>query len=176
MIKKKMEEALNKQINEEMYSAYFYLAMVSYCEKLSLKGFAHWLKAQVQEEMSHVMKFHGYIYGRGGEVKLEAIAKPQKEDWDSPLQLFQEALKHEEHISQCINNLMDVAVEIKDYASRNMLNWFVDEQVEEEETFCEIVEKLKMIGDNKAMLLMLDGEMQQRQPGINPFFAPTDAA
>jgi ferritin len=169
MIKKKMEDALNKQINEEAFSSYLYLAMVAYFEEQNLKGFAHWFKTQVQEEAFHMMKLYNHIIERGGSVKLEAIDKP-KHGWDSPFQLFEEALNHERHITECINNLMDVAIEEKDHAARNLLNWFVDEQVEEEDQFTEIVEKLKMIGDNKAMLLMLDTEMTQRQPGQNPYF------
>jgi ferritin len=169
-----MEDALNKQINEEAFSAYFYLAMVSYFEQQNLKGFAHWFRTQVQEEMFHTMKFHNHLYERGGTVKLSAIKEP-KQEWDSPFQLFEEAYKHEQYISQCINNLMDVAIAEKDHAARNLLNWFVDEQVEEEDSFSEILDKLKLIGDNGPMLLMLDSDMMQRQPGPNPFFPAPDA-
>jgi len=173
MIKKKMEDALNKQINEEMYSAYFYLAMVSYFENINLKGFAFWFKTQVQEEMFHMMKFHTFILERGGQVKLEAIAEPPQK-FESPLKLIEEALKHERHITACINNLMDLAMDEKDHASRNLLNWFIDEQVEEEANFEEVLAKLQMVGDNKSMLLMLDNEMRQRPQGQNAFF-PTPA-
>lgn len=164
-----MVDALNKQINEEGFSSYLYLSMVTYFEVENLKGFAHWFRTQVQEEMFHVMKFYNFILERGGEPKLDAIEKP-KYGWDSPIQLFEEALAHERHITECIDNLVDAAIEEKDHAARNLLNWFVDEQVEEEDQFNEILDKLRMIGDNKAMLLMLDGEMAQRQPGPNPFF------
>lgn len=169
MIKKRMVDALNKQINEEGFSSYLYLSMVTYFEMENLKGFAHWFRNQVQEEMFHMMKFYNYILERGGEPVLGAIEKP-KFGWDSALQLFEEGLAHERHITECIDNLMDVAIEEKDHATRNLLNWFVDEQVEEEDQFTEILEKLKMIGDNKAMLLMLDNEMGSRQPGPSPYF------
>lgn len=178
MINKKMEEALNKQINEEMYSAYFYMAMVHYFETVNLKGFAHWFMTQVQEEMLHSMKFRKYIADRGGEVRLSTINAPEH-SFLSPLALCEAALNHEFHITECINNLMDLAISEKDHATRSLLNWYVDEQVEEEDNFTQVVEKLKMIGDNKAMLLMMDAEMMQRAPGMNPFFptpAPAPAA
>jgi len=170
-----MEAALNKQVNEEMYSSYFYLAMVSYFEKLNLKGFAHWFRTQVQEEMFHGMKIYNYLLTRGGSPALEAINKPTMQDWKSPLEVFEDALKHENFITDCIDKLMDLAIEEKDHASRNFLNWYVDEQVEEEENFTELVEKLRMIGDNNAPLLMLDAELGGRQPGTDPFF-PAPAA
>jgi len=171
MINKKMEDALNQQINEEMYSAYLYLAMVHYFEKMNLKGFAHWFMTQVQEEMLHTMKFRKYIADRGGEVTLKAINEPDH-SWESPLALCDAALHHEFHITKCINDLMDLAIAEKDHATRSLLNWYVDEQVEEEDNFTQLVEKLKMIEDNKSMLLIMDTEMQQRMPGLNPFFPP----
>lgn len=175
MLNKKMEEALNQQVNEEMYSAYFYMAMVHYFEKMNLKGFAHWFMVQVQEEMLHTMKFRKYIADRGGEVRLLAINAPVA-DFPSPLALCEAALNHEFHITRCINNLMDLAIAEKDHATRSLLNWYVDEQVEEEDNFTQLVEKLKMIGDNKATLLMMDAELQQRPQGLNPFFPAPAAA
>jgi ferritin len=169
MINKRVQDALNKQINEEMFSSYLYLSMSAYFESSSLLGFAHWMKIQAQEEMFHAMKFYNYILERGGNVELQAIAEPKKE-WTSVLNAFEEALAHEEHITGCINDLMGVAMEEKDHASQNLLKWFVDEQVEEEATANEIVDKLKMIGDHGPMLLMQDKEMVGRQPGQNPYF------
>lgn len=174
MINKRMQDALNKQINEEMFSSYLYLSMSAYFESNSLLGFAHWMKTQAQEEMFHAMKFYNYILERGGNVELQAVAEPKKE-WTSVLNAFEEALAHEEHITGCINDLMSVAIEEKDHASQNLLKWFVDEQVEEEATANEIVDKLKMIGDHGPMLLMQDKEMTARQPGPSPFFPPAAA-
>lgn len=174
MINKRMQDALNKQINEEMFSSYLYLSMSAYFESKSLLGFANWMKIQAQEEMLHAMKFYNYILERGGNVELQAIAEPKKE-WTSVLNAFEEALAHEEHITGCINDLMSVGMEEKDHASQNLLKWFVDEQVEEEATANEIVDKLRMIGDHGPMLLMQDKEMTTRLPGPSPFF-PVPAA
>lgn len=166
MISKKMQEALNKQINEETFSAYLYFSMAAYFESANLKGFAHWMKIQAGEELFHATKFYNHILERGGDVKLLAIPEPQQK-WDSALDAFQAAYKHEQHITKCIHDLTDIAIESKDHAARNLLNWFVDEQVEEEDTANEIVEKLKMIGENGPMLLMLDGEMAARQSNVD---------
>jgi ferritin len=175
MIKKKMEEALNKQINEEMFSFYLYLAMSADFESKSLMGFSHWMKTQAQEELLHALKFYNHILERGGHVELQAIAQPKKQ-WSSPLNAFEEALAHEEHITTCINDLMTVAIEEKDHAAQNLLKWFVDEQVEEEANATEIVDKLRMIGDHGPMLLMQDKELGARPQGPNPFFPPAAAA
>ncbi len=166
MISQKMQEALNKQINEETFSAYLYFSMAAYFENANLKGFANWMKIQAGEELFHTTKFYNHILDRGGEVKLLAVDEPQQK-WDSALDAFEGALKHEQHITKCIHDLTDLAIESKDHAARNLLNWFVDEQVEEENTASEIVDKLKMIGDNGPMLLMLDSEMGQRQSTVN---------
>jgi ferritin len=174
MIKKKMQDALNNQINEETFSSFLYLSMSAYFESKSLLGFARWMKIQAQEELLHAMKFYSYILERGGKVELQALAAPKKE-WTSVLNAFEEALAHEEHITGCINDLMSVAMEEKDHASQNMLKWFVDEQVEEEATANEIVDKLRMIGDHGPMLLMQDKEMTMRVPGPSPFFPPPAA-
>lgn len=168
MIKKKMQDAFNKQIGEEMYSSYLYLSMAAYFDSINLTGFAHWMRMQAQEEMFHAMKFYHHIVERGGKVELGHIEEPKK-SWESPLTVFEDSLAHEEHITGCIHKLMDLCLEEKDYASRTMLTWFVDEQVEEEATFSERLEKLSMIGDQKHLLLMLDGEMKSRQPGLNPW-------
>lgn len=170
MIKKKIEEAFNEQINEEIYSFYLYLSMAAWFESINLKGFALWMKIQAQEEMFHAMKFYNHILDRGGNVKLTAIAEPKKK-WQSPSNVYEEALGHEEHITECINNLMDLIIEEKDHAGQSLVQWFVDEQVEEEASFSEMVDKLRMIGDHNPLLLMQDKEMGLRQPGLNPFFS-----
>ncbi|MCK5056406.1 MAG: ferritin [Candidatus Aminicenantes bacterium] len=169
MIKKKIEEAFNKQINEEIFSFYLYLSMAAWFDSINLKGFAHWMKIQAQEEMFHAMKFYNHILERGGNVGLAEIAGP-KTKWESLLNVYEESLAHEGHITGCINDLMDLVIEEKDHAARSLLQWFVDEQVEEEANFSEMVDKLKMVGNHNPLLLMQDKEMGQRQPGPNPFF------
>lgn len=164
MIKKNLEEAINKQINEELYSAYLYLSMATHFDDVNLPGIAGWMKAQAQEEVEHAMRFYHYLTERGGRAVLQAIKAPQSE-WASPLAAFQDALKHEEYITTCIHNLVDLAASEKDHASVNMLQWFVAEQVEEEATAAEIVEKLKMIGDQGHALYMMDKELGARKSG-----------
>ena len=161
MIDKEIEEAINRQINEEMYSSYLYLSMAAYFENMGLRGFANWMFVQFQEEKDHAMKFYRYLIERGGRVKLYEIKEPPHE-WDSPLHAFEETLKHEKHITQCINDLVDLAEKKKDRATFNLLQWYVDEQVEEEANDEEIIQKLKMIGDNPQGLLMLDRELAAR--------------
>ncbi|AEX86272.1 ferritin-like protein [Marinitoga piezophila KA3] len=161
MISKVMEEAINKQINEEMFSAYLYLSMSAYFEKIGLKGFANWMKVQYEEEMFHAMKFYNYLLSRGGEVKLYTIKEPKK-DWESPLNAFEETLEHEKHITKCINELVDLAEKEKDRATFNFLQWYIDEQVEEEANDEEIIAKLKMIKDSPNGLFMLDRELAGR--------------
>lgn len=168
MISQKMQDAFNKQINEEIFSSYIYLSMAAYFEAINLTGFAHWMRLQAQEEMFHAMRFFNHIGERGGKVELMAVKEPKRK-WDSPLQVFEETLKHEEYITGCINKLMDTAIEAKDYAGQNLLKWFVDEQVEEEVNATDALEKLKRIGTNDALLLMQDLEMAKRVPGLNPY-------
>ncbi len=161
MIDKEIEEAINKQINEELYSSYLYLSMSAYFENIGLRGFANWMYVQYQEEKDHAMKFYRYLIERGGRVKLYAINEPPHE-WDSPLHAFEETLKHEKHITQCINELVDLAEKKKDRATFNLLQWYVDEQVEEEANDEEIIQMLKMIGNQGHGLLMLDRELATR--------------
>lgn len=168
MIKKIMQDAFNKQIGEEVYSSYLYLSMAGYFESLNLKGFGHWMKCQAQEEMFHAMRFFNHILERGGAVELPRIEEPRRK-WESPLKTFEDSLAHEEHITDCINKLMDLAVEERDYAAQNLLKWFVNEQVEEENNFTEVMTNLKMIGGDQPSLLMQDKEMAARLPGINPY-------
>jgi len=162
MLSKQMEESLNKQINAELYSAYLYLSMAAYFDSISLDGFSHWMKLQAKEETEHAYKIYGYVYERGGSVILEAINKPPTK-WDSPLAVFEDAYKHEQKVSEMINNLVAMAREEKDYATENFLQWFVEEQVEEEANADEVVQKLKMVKDSRNGLFMMDGKLGQRK-------------
>jgi ferritin len=160
-LSKKMQDALNKQINEELASAYIYLSMAAYCESINLPGFAHWMRLQTNEEMEHAMKLYGFVHSRGGRVVLEAIEKPPIE-FEGPVDVFEKTLAHEQYITSCIHNLYGMAVAEKDYASLSTLQWFVDEQVEEEESATEILEVLKRVGDKGQGLFMLDRHLAQR--------------
>ena len=161
MIGKKMEKALNEQINAEYYSAYLYLSMVAYFEDQNLAGFANWMKSQVQEETMHAMKFFDFVCERGGRVTLKAIEQPPK-TWKSPLAAFEAAYKHEQLVTSLINKLVDLAITEKDHATNAFLQWFVNEQVEEETSVDSVVQKLKMVGDAPGALFMIDRELGQR--------------
>ena len=161
MLSPKLEKALNDQINAEMFSAYLYLAMVAYFQEKNLSGFANWMTVQNQEETFHAMKFFKYVAERGGRVTLDAIEKPQFE-WESPLAAMEAAQKHEVYISGRINTLMDLAIKEKDHATANFLNWFVAEQVEEEDSVNEVVQKLRMVGTGGGGLFMMDRDMATR--------------
>lgn len=160
-LSKKMQDALNEQITEELASAYIYLSMAAYCESSNLRGFAHWMRMQTQEEMEHAMKFYGYIHDRGGRVILKAIAEPPAE-FAGPTDVFEKTLAHEQHITGCIHKLYALAQAENDYASAGILQWFVDEQVEEESNATEILEFLRMIGDKGQGLMMLDRQLAAR--------------
>lgn len=162
MLSAKMEKALNDQINTELFSAYVYLSISAYFEGNDFTGFASWMNAQAQEEVGHAMKIYKFIIDRGGQVKLAAIDAPPIE-WDSPLAAFEAAYKHEQHVTGLIHKLVALSIEENDYATKNMMDWFVDEQVEEEASASEIVQQLKLIGDNGHGLLMLDRELGQRK-------------
>ncbi len=159
---KKMLSALNKQINAEFYSAYLYLSMSAYFESINLPGAAQWMRAQAGEEQTHAMKFYKFICERRERVSLIAIEAPQQE-WNSALAVFEEAFAHEQKVTKMIYNLMVIALEVKDYATQSLLKWFIDEQVEEESSADEIVQKLKMIGNNNAVVLALDQELGKRE-------------
>lgn len=161
MLSAKMQEALNSQINAEYYSSYLYLSMAAFCEKIDLKGFGHWFRIQSQEEMVHVMKFFDYILDRGGEVTLTAIDAPAT-TWTSALGVFEAALAHERHITSRIGKLVDLANAEGDHSTHALLQWFVNEQVEEEATVDTIVKQLRMAGDAPVALLMIDRELGQR--------------
>ncbi len=165
MISKKMEAAINEQINKELYSSYYYLAMAAYLESENLDGMATFMKAQAYEEVGHAMKFYGYVNDQGGRVILEAIEKPQ-ETFDNPQQIFELSLKHEQFVTSRIHDLVNLALEEKDHATKAFLDWYVTEQVEEESTMDSIVKKLKIVGSNGQGLLMLDAELGQRSAPV----------
>jgi ferritin len=164
MISKKMEKALNEQINKEFYSAYLYLAMAAQCENLGLKGFGNWFKVQYTEELTHALKFFDYVSEQGGRVELASIKQPPV-DFKSPLAMFEQSHKHEQYVTQSIHGLVDLAIKEGDHATHSMLTWFVDEQVEEEANALEIVTKLKMIGPSGSGVLYLDGKLAKRKAG-----------
>ncbi|MCX7875329.1 MAG: ferritin [Melioribacteraceae bacterium] len=161
MISDKMLKMLNDQINAELFSSYLYLSMAAYFESENWNGMAKWMKEQSSEEYEHAMKFYHYINEVEGRVELEAIEKP-KFGWNSPLEAFEEAHKHELYITDRINKLVALAIQENDYATNLFLNWFVNEQVEEVATVSQIVHKFKLIGDNKTSLYLLDRELGMR--------------
>jgi len=161
MIPKKVENAINEQINAEIYSAYLYLSMAAYFESMDLSGFANWMSIQFQEELSHAMKLFHHIVERGGRVTLKPIEGPPTE-WDSPLAVFEATLKHEQKVTALINELVFLAREERDNAAEIFLQWFVTEQVEEEDNAGKILGRLRMIKDSSQGLYMLDKELGQR--------------
>lgn len=169
MFSEKMISALNKQVQEEMFSAYLYQSMAAHFASESLNGMANWFSIQAKEEMTHAFKLYDFIIERGGKVKLMEIKEPQH-SWDTPLAAFEAALGHEKHITECFNNLMDLAMDEKDHATRIFLEWFVSEQVEEEASASEVVDKIKMNGSHNQGLMMIDKELAQRV-----FTAPVDS-
>lgn len=156
-----MKTAINAQINEELASSYIYLSMAAYLSDQGMDGFQNWMKTQVQEEMFHAQKFINYLEERGGRVVFEAIPKPQTE-WKDVIDVFEETLKHERHITSCINNLMDKAMELRDHASISFLQWFIDEQVEEEASAEDMLNKLKLTGGKGNALFFMNQEAGKR--------------
>ena len=161
MINKKIEQAFNKQINAETYSAYLYWSMSAALEKMNLPGFASWMRIQAQEEMTHAAKFYSHIIERGGSVELTAIDAPPVQ-WDNVKAVFEAGLKHEQLVTSLINGLVDLATVEKDHAANMFLQWFVTEQVEEEGTAMDVLGKLEIVGQTAGGLYMLDKEMGQR--------------
>jgi len=161
MISKKIQDALNSQINAEFYSAYLYMAMEAYFHSLNFLGFANWMQVQTQEEVSHARKIYDFINERGGRVTLDAIARPAGE-WKSPLAVFEAAYKHEQKVTALINDLVEVAAKEKDHATGIFLQWFVSEQVEEEKNASEIVGKMRLLKDSAGSMFMLDKELGKR--------------
>jgi len=161
MIGKKIEKALNAQINAELYSAYLYLSMEAYFRSLNLNGFANWMRVQTQEEMFHVTKMYNFLDERGGRITLKAIDGPPTE-WNSPLAVFEAAYAHEQKVTGLINDMVNLAMEEKDHATNSFLQWFVNEQVEEESSADNIVQQLRMMKDAPGGTYMLDRELAQR--------------
>jgi ferritin len=161
MLSANLQAAFNDQINKELFSAYLYLGMSSWCESANLPGAARWLQAQAQEEQGHAMKFYAFVQDRGGKVSLGAIAKPEQE-FASLLDLFEQVLDHERKVTASINGLYKTALADGDYPSQVMLQWFVNEQVEEEKNATVVVETLKMVGTQGASLFMVDRQLGAR--------------
>ncbi|MDD4847938.1 MAG: ferritin [Bacteroidales bacterium] len=162
MLDKKIEKAYNDQINAEFWSAYLYLSMSAWFQKENMPGFANWMYVQYQEENTHAQKFFRYVNERGGTVVLQPIAKVQT-SWKSATDAFKDTLEHERKVTAMINNLVDIAKEVKDHASVSFLNWYVDEQVEEEANAESLLQTLEKI-EKKApgAMYMLDKELQAR--------------
>lgn len=161
MISKKMEKAFNAQVAAEFYSAHLYLAMSAYLQAIDLPGFANWTHIQYQEELTHAEKMFDYVIERDGRSVLLGFEAPPK-DWKSALNIFEEIYKHEQKVTSLIHNLVDIALEEKDHASHMFLQWFVNEQVEEESSAKAIVQQLKLIADSKSGMFQLDRELAQR--------------
>ena len=162
MISEKLQDAINEQINKELFSEYLYLSMAAYFESINLSGFAHFMEIQVQEERYHAMKFFKYMNERGGRVVLKPIAGPEV-DFENITEVFEKTLKHEQSITKSINELMDLAIKENDHATKSFLNWYIDEQVEEENSMSTILEKLKLINGIGNGILMMDKELSARQ-------------
>lgn len=162
MIKETVLKVLNEQVGKEIYSAYLYLSMASYFDSVDLLGFAHWMKIQAKEELTHAMKIYDFIYERGGRVELPHIDKP-KSSWDSPLNVFEEVLNHERNVTSSINNILELAIQEKDYATMNFLQWFIEEQVEEEAQAEQVLKKLQKLSESPISIYMLDKELGNRQ-------------
>ena len=169
MLKKSIETALNQQINAEFHSAYLYLSMSSYCQSIGMAGVANWMKVQYQEELAHATHFFDYVLERGGRVALAPIAEVEV-DFRNVQHVFESPLEHEVKVTGLINNLMDIAIQESDHATKNFLQWFVDEQVEEEANVEQILNNLKLINGEGQGLLMMDREMQARV-FVDPFAA-----
>lgn len=164
MIGKPMQDAMNEQINKELFSSYLYLSMTAYFEERNLSGFAHWMRMQADEERGHAMKFYDFIIERGGRVMLKGIDTP-KTEWSSSLEVAQEVAEHEAKVTASIYALYELALQEKDYPAQVMLQWFINEQVEEEKNAAEIVANLKLIEDRGTAVLMLDKQLGKRQSG-----------
>lgn len=167
MFNPKIQNAFNRQLNAELFSAYLYLSMSAYLEPQNLKGIARWMRIQAQEELLHAMKFFTFINERGGKVILAQIEAPRTE-WSGPLDAFEDTCRHEAKVTGLINDLVDLSLSEKDHAANAFLQWFVTEQVEEEATAQEIRDKLRLVGDNPVAWYMIDQELGQRTPTAAP--------
>lgn len=162
MIKNEMIVAINNQIVNEMYSSNLYLSMAAYFHNANLNGFANWMRVQAQEEMMHALKFFDYLLSRGANVEIGAIDSP-KRNWNSPIDAFENSLSHEMSITESINKLADLSISLNDHATYNMLQWFIQEQVEEEATVNEICDRLRLTEGSSGGLFILDNELKQRK-------------
>jgi len=170
MINEEVAKVLNEQVNKELYSAYLYLSMSAHFSDLGLMGFANWMRIQFQEEQAHGMLIYDFLINRGAKVDLAAIAAPNGL-YKSPLDVMEVVLKHEVYVTGLINNIITIAESVKDRATISYMNWFIDEQVEEEANAQDIISKLKMIGEDKSALYLLDKDLSARvfvQPMIKP--------
>src|SRR5262245_28474512 len=161
-MKETVQTAIGDQIREELYSAYFYLSAASYFESISLTGFAGWMRQQSQEEIGHAMKLFNFVHDRGSRVVLQAIAQPPYE-FTSPLDVFSSALEHERKVTARINDLYALTMREQDYPAQVLLQWFISEQVEEEKSTSQLVDELRMIGDNSSALLLLNNSAAARR-------------
>ncbi len=169
MINEKVGKILNSQVNKELYSAYLYLSMSAYFSDKGLLGFANWMRIQAQEEQAHAMLMYDFLINRGEKVVLTEVDAPPK-SWENSLSVMEEVLKHEVYVTGLINNIISIAEEVKDRATISYMNWFIDEQVEEEANAQDIISKLKLIGEDKSALYLLDKDLAARvfvQPTIN---------
>lgn len=161
MLSEKLQKLLNDQINYEYYSAYTYLAMSAYADSNEFPGIANFFMIQAQEEMEHAKRIYTYMPSKGGDIELEAIEKPKKE-YKDVFEIFDEGLSHEQEVTRRIYHIADVALEEKEHATMSFIKWFIDEQVEEEESFSLLVKKAKRALDNPAALYLLDDELASR--------------
>jgi len=161
MMSERMQEAINKQINAELYSAYLYMSMSAWFESIALPGFANWMHVQAKEETTHAMRFYNHLVERSVRAKLLPIEGPEQE-WKSPLDAFEVTLNHEYKVTSLINDLVNLAIEDRDHATNSFLQWFVNEQVEEESNAQAMIDKLKLIGEDKSGLFMVDRELALR--------------
>ena len=164
MFTKTLQDAINEQINKELYSAYLYLSMAAYFEGQNLGGFSNWMKVQYQEETAHAMKFFAYLYDRGGAVTLKAIAQPPSK-FKTPLEVFKQVLEHEKSVTDSINKLYELALKEKDYPTQSALQWFINEQVEEEKNASSIIQTLELAGNSPVSVLMMDRQLSVRKSG-----------
>ena len=162
MLNKKVQEAINEQIKHELYSAYLYLSMAAYSEAANLPGFARWMRLQAEEETEHALKFFDHVADRGGRVVLQAIEQPPS-DFGSPTAMFEQVLQHERKVTALINHVYEVALKGNDYPAQVLLQWYINEQVEEEKNASYIVDTLKTIGEKGHGLVMLDRELGKRE-------------
>ena len=164
MISQTMQDAINAQIQAEMYSSNLYLSMAAYCDSTGMKGAARWMRLQSGEELGHALKFFDYLVQRNGRALIQAVDAPAQE-WKSLRNVFEQTLEHEKHVTGLIYKLYERALTEKDYATQNLLQWFISEQVEEEANATEIVGKLQMIGESSNAIFWLDKELGKRGAG-----------